>query len=57
MSKNYLVSLFDAIFVHCLDYYTRLHQALTLMVRVGWWRGVAVTWFIRSTKLLFAGPG
>jgi len=24
---------------------------------LGWWRGVAVTRFIRSTKLLYAGPG
>jgi len=23
----------------------------------GWWRGVAVTRFIRLTKLLYAGPG
>jgi len=23
----------------------------------GWWLGVAVTCFIRSTKLLYAGPG
>jgi len=24
---------------------------------LGWWRGVAVTRFIRSTKLLYAEPG
>jgi len=24
---------------------------------LGWWRGVVVTRLIRSTKLLYAGPG
>jgi len=24
---------------------------------LGWWLGVAVTRFIRSTKLLYSGPG
>jgi len=24
---------------------------------LGWWLGIAVTCFIRSTKLFYAGPG
>jgi len=26
-------------------------------VSMGWWRGVAVTRCVRSTKLTYAGPG
>jgi len=26
-------------------------------INLGWWRGVAVTCVIWSTKLLYAGPG
>jgi len=31
--------------------------AIAVWSLLGWWRGVAVTRFIRSTKLLYAGPG
>jgi len=28
-----------------------------MLYNIVWWRGVAVTRFIRSTKLLYAGSG
>jgi len=32
-------------------------KSASLSCNNSWWHGVAVTHFIRSTKLLYAGPG
>jgi len=49
------MSLLTALFVLVIRHFLSLdHVCGTLF---GWWRGLAVTRWSRSTKLLYAGPG